>query len=210
MKITKIERKSKTRYTVEVDGSYYDILDEEILAKNGIRVGLEVDQALLEKMKRQAQVRRARERALYLLSYRDHSAKELYDKLCKNVSPAVAAKTVARMEEMGLLNDEEYARKLSQYYLNQKNWSVRKALFEMGRKGLDRETAQAALDECQVDPVEQITRLIQRKYSRFLGDFKGNQKVIAALARLGFQYSDIKTAISEYDDKEEEAQWQYE
>lgn len=210
MKITRIEKKSKTRYTVDVDGSYYYIFDEEILSRNGIQVGSEVDEALLDRLKAEAEERRARERALYLLSYRDHSRKELYDKLCKNVSARVAAKTVARLEEAGLLSDETYARKLAEYYLTQKNWSVRKAVFEMARKGVDRETAEAALYECEVDPKEQIRNLIEQKYYRSLGDFKGNQKVIAALMRLGFQYGDIKAVISEYDEEEEEDQWQYE
>lgn len=210
MRITGIEKKSKTRYTVEVDGDYFYIFDLEILQENHLKTGMEVDEAFLEDLKRQAEIRRARERAFYLLSYRDHSEKELYDKLCKNVSPEVAAMTVGKMVELHLLDDEAYAKKLAEYYLNGKLWSRRKALFEMSRKGISKELAQEVLSSWEGDPVEQILELIQRKYYRTVGDPKGNQKVVNALLRLGYSYSDIKTAMSEYEIEEEEDQWQYE
>lgn len=210
MKITGIEKKTKTRYTVEVDGEYFYIFDLEILQENHLKVGMEVEEAFLDDLKYQAQIRRARERAFYLLSYRDHSEKELYDKLCKNVSPEIAAMTVAKMVEMHLLNDDAYAQKLAEYYLNGKLWSYRKALFEMRQKGIPKEKAEEALSSCQSEPTDQIRELIQRKYYRVIGDPKGNQKVVNALLRLGFSYSDIKTVMSEYKMEEEEDQWQYE
>lgn len=209
MKITKIELKSGTRYTVDVDGAYFYIFDIEILQNNGLYVGKEVDESFLLELKQQAEERKARERAFYLLSYRDHSEKELYDKLRRNTTEEIAAKTVAKMVELHLLDDETYAEKLARYYLEQKMWSYRKSLFEMKRKGIERELAEDCLQACDVDPEEQIAKLIERKYYRTLGDPKGNQKVINALARLGFNYGDIKAVISQYEEEEEDS-WQYE
>lgn len=209
MKITNIERKSGSRYTVDIDGEYFYIFDLEIIRQNDLRVGKEVEEALLEDLKYQAELRKTRERAFYLLSYRDHSEKELYDKLCKNARPEIAAAIVAKMLDLKLLDDERYAQKLAEYYLCSKRWSYRKSLFELRKKGIASELAEQVLEALAVDPIEQISYLIDHKYYRYLGDFKGNQKVIHALARLGFQYDDIKTAISEYEVEDEE-QWQYE
>lgn len=50
---------------------------------NGLRVGFDDDEELLEDLREQAQKRKARERAFYLLEYRDHTRKELVDKLLK-------------------------------------------------------------------------------------------------------------------------------
>lgn len=213
MKITEIEKKSKTRYTVYVDGEYFYILDAEILTEHHVRVGMEVTEAFLEQLKAAAQLRRARERAFYLLSYRDHSEKELYQKLRRNVSDEAAAHTVAKMLELGLLNDERYAEKLADYYLNQKQWSEKKSLYEMRQKGIPDEVARLALEACEVQPEDQIRRLIDTKYARYLGDPKGNQKVINALLRLGFSYGDVRAAVREYLEQielEEEDEWQYE
>ncbi len=204
MKITSIEKKSGTRYNVDVDGEYFYILDIEIIAKNNLSVGKEVTYEQLEDLKLQAEKRRARERAYYLLSYRDHSGKELYDKLCKNVSSQIAAQTVANMVEQGFVNDEQYAKKLAAYFLKTKCVGQKKAFFEMRKRGLDTALIQEALNECDVDPTEQITKLIDKKYYRYLGDYKGNQKGIAALLRQGFSYDDIKSAIERYNIEIEE------
>ena len=200
MTITALEKTKGDRYTVYVDGEYWYILDLEILLQNHVRKDMEVDEEFLEDLLVQAERRRARERAYYLLGYRDHSAKELYDKLIKNARPEIAAEIVALMQEQGYINDEDYAGKLARYYLQSKRWGARKTLFEMTRRGIDRETAQLAIEECGVDYVEQIRQIIDRKYAQYLndGDYKGKQKVIAALTRLGYGYSDIKAAISEY------------
>lgn len=208
MKITKIEKKNSTRYTLYVDGEYFYIFDIEIITNNNLKVGLEVDINMLEDLKYQAQKRKARERAFHILSYRDHSKKELYDKLCKNTTDEIATEIVIKMEELGYINDENYAEKMAEFYLTYKNFSYRKSLFELKKKGIDEELARMCLDNCNVYPHDQIRKIIDKKYYRYLGDFKGNQKVINALARLGFSYSDIKEVIDEYD--LEEDVWQYE
>jgi regulatory protein len=213
MKITGIEKKSGTRYTLYVDGEYFYIFDLEILADYHVKEGMEVDDSFLQELKWKADERKAKERAFYLLSYRDHSEKELYDKLCKNVCAEIAAKTVAKMVELGLLNDENYAQKLARYYLEQKHWSYRKSLFEMKHKGISGELAEDALQSCEVSAYDQIMALVEQKYYRYLGDQKGNQKVMNALARLGFSYGDIRSVIQDYleeNDLGEEEEWQYE
>ena len=76
---------------------------------------------------------------------------------------------------------------------------------EMGKKGLDRQLAKESLKAVQADPAEQLEKIIQKRYAKKLGQGKeGRQKVFAALARLGFDYEDIKTALSEYNWEENE------
>jgi len=117
----------------------------------------------------------------------------------------IAAEAVAKCKEYGLLDDAAYAKKLAEYYLNRKLFSFRRALMEMGKKGLDRQLAKESLKAVQADPVEQLEKIIQKRYAKKLGQGKeGRQKVFAALARLGFDYEDIKTALSEYNWEENE------
>ena len=47
-----------------------------------------------------------------------------------------------------------------------------------------------------VDPVDSITEIINKSYLRKLREENGRDKVIAALARRGFSYSDIKSALN--------------
>ena len=86
MKITAISRVKGTRYKIDVDGEYWYILDAEIIAQFGFQPDCEVDEQTLLEARNTAGRRRARERALYLLTSRDHSAGELLEKLSRNVS----------------------------------------------------------------------------------------------------------------------------
>lgn len=209
MKITNIEKKTKTRYTLYVDDEYFYIFDVEIISNNNLKVGMEVSGDFLDDLKYQAELRKARERAFHLLSYKDHSKKELYDKLKRNTTEEIAKKVVKKMQSLGYINDENYAQKQAEYYIKYKNFSYKRSLFELKKKGIDDELARQCLDNVECDVYEQIKKIIDQKYYRYLGDFKGNRKVITALLRLGFSYSDIKQVISEYD-LEEDDLWQYE
>lgn len=198
MKITDIAKAKGERYTVFVDDEYWYILDLEIIMQNHLKIGIEVDEDILEDILIQAEHRKARERAYYLLGYRDHSKKELYDKLLASARPEIAADIINMVSEQGLLDDEKYAGKLARYYLQSKKWGAKKAYYEMLKKGIDKETINLALEECEVDFVTQIKEIIDKKYYDCLEDYKSKQKPIAALMRLGYDYGDIKAAISEY------------
>ena len=169
-----------------------------MIAINGIREGLECDEDFLEDVLLQAERRKARERAFYLLEYRDHTRKELVDKLRRSVSAEIAEETADRMEELGLLDDERYAEQVATFLLEQKKLGKRAALFKMQQKGFARDVAEEAIRLAYVDPREQLRDLIERRYARYLTDQKGVQKVTNALVRLGHNYADIKEIIREY------------
>lgn len=200
MEITEIEKVKGSRYKIFVDGEYWYIIDFELIYQNNLAVGTNVTQELLEQIKTQAQSRTARERALYLLGYRDHSSKELYDKLIKSVDKKIASQTVQKMIEINLIDDEKYAKKLVQYFFETKRFGTKKIVFELMQKGIDKELAQKVVFEYNEnnDNSELITELIEKKYARYLVDEKGKQKVINALLRLGHNFSDIKKALTKF------------
>lgn len=196
MVITDILKKQGTRYQIEVDGAYWAILDVEIIADFHLKKGMEINEELQAKVQRAADYRRGKERALYLLGYRDHCRKDLVDKLSKNIDRDLAEEIADKMEELGFLNDRKYAEKLARHLILVKKRGERRALQEMVLKGIDRETAVAAIS--LVEPDENLLQeLIRRKYLRYLGDEKGRNKVIAALIRLGHDYGDVVQAVDE-------------
>lgn len=200
MTITAIEKQQKNRYAVFADGELWGILDGKALLESELRTGQECSPARLQGILEQMERRQARERAYDLLGYRDHSCRELYDKLRRSVRPEIAAETVAHLQELGYLNDEAYARKLAAYFLENRKWGARRACLELERRGIERELARSAVASCEVDAVAQLRAVIERKYAARLetGDYRERQKVIAALARQGFGFDDIKTALREY------------
>ena len=198
MQITEIEKNKGSRYTIYVDGEYWYILDYELIVLNGLRVGTECDEEFLEELKEQAQRRKARERAFYLLEYRDHTRKELVTKLLKSVPSEIAEQTADRMEELGYLDDRKYAEKYAVLLIEQKKLSKQAALYKLQQKGIARALAEEVLEELEIDPCEQLRALIEQRYERYLVDRKGVQKTVNALMRLGYRYYDIKDVIGEY------------
>lgn len=196
MVITDIFKKQGTRYQIEVDGEYWTILDVEIVADFHLKKGMEVTEGLQAEVQWAAAYRRGKERALYLLGYRDHCRKELVDKLSKNLDRELAEEIADKMEELGFLDDRKYAEKLARHLILVKKRGERRALQEMVLKGIDRETAIEAISLVEPDK-NMLQELIERKYLRYLGDEKGRNKVIAALMRLGHDYGDVVQAVDE-------------
>ena len=147
--------------------------------------------------------RKAKQRALYLISYRDHSYKELYEKLEKTYKEQIATEISDKMVELGFIDDEKYARRLIQNYWNTKRFGIRRIKFELSKKGIDKYLIEDLIYEIDPDEaLDKIREVIERKYYRNLNDEKGVQRIIAALARMGHDYSDIRAVIRELTDDE--------
>ena len=194
MKITAIEPRRKQMCALFIDGEYVMNLDAQTLIENRFDVGREIDDDELKDIIDKSNERRAKEKALWLISYRSHSKKELFDKLKRGFDEASAQKAVDRMEELGLINDEEFAKLYARKLVNGKKMSVKAAEFELYRKGIDKITAEQVLGELEYDPQTQIIEFITKKYKN-IDDEKIKRRAVAALQRKGYSWEEIKQAI---------------
>lgn len=143
----------------------------------------------------------AKRRAMHLLAARDYGRKELYDKLMNNYSEETSLAVTEMMMEYGYIDDERYAKKLAKTYIEIRKYGKKRAALMMREKGLDRDIIDEALADYDSDTItSEIVELLRKKYMDrlFLVGLEGKkemQKVIAALARRGYSYSDIKTAL---------------
>ena len=199
MKITEIRPRRKGLSALFIDGEFAMALDTQTLLEQRIDVGKELDDEELHELITLSNERRAKEKALWLISYRSHSKKELRDKIRRTCDAEAADKAVERMEELGLVNDEYFARRYAEQLLYGKRLSKRAAFYELRRKGIDQATAEEALAELDVDVHEQIRALIEKKY-RNINDEKIRRRAVAALQRLGYGWEDIKAVLEEYAD----------
>ena len=180
---------------VFVDDASWAKIDNEILARNGVKVGISVDDEFLSKLKFDSDFKRAKDKALYLLSFRDYSKKELNDKLKKDYCSASVEKVVARMEELGFVNDEVFAKKYAKELLFNKHFSNRRAEFELSQKGIDKDTIYEVLSDLECDSVEQIQILVDKKYKTAYYDEKIKKRAVAFLQRHGYSWDDIKQVL---------------
>ena len=197
MKITDIRPRRKGLSAVYIDGEYALSLDTQALLEHRIDIGREFDDEELHDLIESSNERRAKEKALWLISYRSHSKKELRDKISRTCDRQSAEKAVERMEELGLVNDRDYAERCAQTLIFTKHMSKRGAAMELRRKGIESEIIDEVLDDIEVDEREQIQAVIERKYPK-IDDEKIRRRAVAALQRLGYGWEDIKAVIESF------------
>lgn len=198
MLITAIEPRKKGLSALYIDGEFAMKIDTETLISNKIDVATEIDDDTLHRIIELSDVKRAKNKALWLISYRDYSKKELTEKIKLSYPEKAAIQAVERMEELGLINDESYALRYASDLINLKHLSKSAAVIKLTQKGIDRSLASEIVDEFDVDPCEHIKTLIEKKYAKSLFDEKGRRRTVNALMRLGYHYSDIKSALNDY------------
>ena len=198
MEITAIEPRRKRLSQLYLDGEAAVKVDTETLLKAGWKPGMEISDEDLNQLLQESEARRAKEKALYLLEYRSHSKKELADKISRTTSREAAEAAVDKMEELGLVNDEDYGRQMAEYLLQKKGYGLRRARQELLQKGIDRELIEELLEELAPDPEEKLREIVERKYQNQLDDEKGYRRTVAALQRLGYGWEDIKTVLAEF------------
>ena len=173
--LTQISETKKGRYALFFDGEFAFSLDEGTFADAGLHKDDELEPWQIEELRKKSDTRRALDKAMDLLALRDHAAGELYDKLCRRFDPHSAAAAVARAGELGLLNDEDFARRRAAELLRKRK-SRREILMDLNKKGIDRDTAAAVVEDLggeEEDPdLASARALVQRQYAAKLAQGK--------------------------------------
>lgn len=205
MKITAAHGR-KNKIHISIDGEYLLTVDEDFWFSSGYISGDEIDDTELAAFKEAASSRIAFNSAMYSLDLRDHSVREMRMKLMRKYEPEAVESAIERLVELGLLNDERYAENFARELFEYKKYGKNRIKSELFRRGIDSDIINNVLDEIfeaeETDNVERIVDIINKKYYNKMIDEKSRQKVFAALMRLGYGYSDIRQAMSEFSDDE--------
>lgn len=182
-----------------LNDEYKITTDIDFWAENYIRDGTEIDEDEWQELVDKINYKKAVNKCFDLLSRRDHSVKELKTKLLRTVDEHNAQRAIDHMLELGYLDDEKYAQALLQHFIQNKNMSAAFIKKEMVKRGVPSDIIADVLDGVEIDNVAAVTELIEKKYLTKLRAENGRDKVIAALMRKGFTFSDIRTALEEFE-----------
>ncbi|MBA8802988.1 regulatory protein [Nocardioides ginsengisegetis] len=132
----------------------------------------------------------ARKILLDQLTGQARSRKELSDKLGKKGVPdEIATRLLDRFEEVGLVDDDAFARSWIASRQPGKGLARRALAQELRRKGIDDEVAKEALDEIDPADEESAARVLVRKKLRTLSrvdDTVATRRLVGLLARKGY------------------------
>jgi len=205
MKITaKSGRKDKMH--IYIDGEYLLTVDELFWFSCGLVSGDEINEEELTAFEEAAGSRRAFNSALNSLDYRDHSEKEIRAKLLRKHDADYVDEAVEKLIELDLVNDERYAENYARELFERKKFGKMRIKSELRAKGISADIANAAVEELfeeeEPDNVQRIVDIIGKRYYNRMNNEVGRKKVFSALQRMGYSFSDIREAMSEFSDDE--------
>ena len=197
---------------LSLDGEYIATVNADYWFTCGIKSGSEVTPQQLEELLAESARRKMMNKALDLLSMRDYSRRELSDKLVTKAWEKKEQKDMDlgslkqqasdicdRLEELGLLNEERFARSYVDELLRRKHLSKSGLKTALIQKGVQRDIIETVLEEVEVDPVEQVRELLATKFkNRDFSDEKQKTRTVNALRRLGYRYNEIQAAMGEW------------
>lgn len=135
------------------------------------------------------------QRAIGLLTRREHSRKELARKLTSRGVEAVEAEAaVDRLARDGWQDDARFAESLVRARVSSGQGPIR-IRAELATHGLDRDAVAAALDTCEGDWAERARDLVRRRYGAAIADDAAlRRKAADFLIRRGFDGDSVRAA----------------
>ncbi len=203
MKITAVEPSARTpdRWHISLDGAYAFSVDGTLLVSEGLYSGREVTEDEVRRWRQAAEEQRTFDAALAFLAARPRSRTEIRRRLLRpnpkrpSPAPETVERVLARLTEMGLVNDEEFA----SFWVEQRERFSPRAAYamtqELRQRGVSAEVATQA-----ADPERDLERALQagRQRARMLptDDYAAfRTKLGSFLQRRGFAYGVARDTV---------------
>ena len=197
MKVTKISQQVKqvNRYSVFVDESYSFSLSESSLLASGINKGQELSESQITDFKQLSLDDKVYGQALRYVAMRSHTNWEMQTYMeRKGAPPALIEKILNKLTDIGLLDDFKYAESYAKDRRLLRSSSRRKIISELKKKRVADSAIQAAVGSEPEDERSALRDMVVRK--RRQSQYQDDTRLMQYLARQGFNYGDIKNALS--------------
>lgn len=216
MKITSLSAQVRNpdRVNVSIDGQYRFSLDISQVVDLGVKVGRELDETELAELETESQFGKLYSRAVEYSLLRPHSILEVRDYLWRKTlvtkyknkkgefkekqgySPALAERVLQKLQQKGNIDDEKFARWWVENRNFTKGTSLRKLSAELRAKGVASEIIEHVVSDSDRSDSSELAKMIAKKRNKY----DDNQKLMAYLARQGFSYDDIRSALANESD----------
>lgn len=170
-----------------------------MLKERPYRGGVPFDRESFDVFLRERAYPFAMEKAVALLASRARTEKEIADALRQNAYPEqTVARVMARLHEAGYLDDEDFAGQWAASRAS-KGLGARRIRMELRQKGVDPDTIESAISA--VDEEERMDGAMKAAQKAARGKDLSlpaeRQKVLAALARRGYDFALARAALAQ-------------
>jgi regulatory protein len=190
----KAQRGAKDRVNIYLDGEFAFGL--ALIHALWLKTGQQLTDAEIAELQAADTLEKAKQRAIHLLNYRPRSVKEVRQRLKKaQVSAEATEEVIARLKDVGLLDDEAFSKTWVESRLRASPRGRRMIEWELRRKGVSPEQITAALED--VDDVTTALRAAEKRLPRLAGlDARERKRKLADfLARNGFGYDVVEETL---------------
>jgi regulatory protein len=201
-KITALKRQKRNvrRINVYLDGEYALALPEIEAAR--LRIGQWLDDSEIAALQEVDEVERAHQIALNLLSYRPRSSEEIRRNLNgKDFSQQAIETALQRLENVGLVDDLEFAR----YWVEQRrDFKPRGSAMlqhELRQKGISRQIIDQVLLTVDEESLADRAARAWLEGKRNLDPEDAKRKLHGYLVRRGFAYSVVRETLKRLEDR---------
>lgn len=197
------------RVNLYIDGEFALGVSLNTLAREGLAVGQQIDEAAWARLEATEQADKALQAGMRLIEVRPRSVAELRQRLRRKEFPAPAIDhALGRLTELGLLDDAAFSKA---WVDNRRAFSPRGSLAlrdELRRKGVARELIDAAIADADADAGEDaaaleaeraraLARAALRRYAHAPDRFSFQRRLGAYLQRRGFTFATIRPIVDE-------------
>ena len=203
-KITKIERQenNRQRLSIYLDGEFAFGLIDEIVLKHNINVNQTLQEDQIEDLLSEDEKKRAKQKAFSYLARRDHSEKELSDKLRrKGFREPIIIGLIEDLKQSQFINDGTFSRQFARNKIIQKPVGRRELAFSLKQKGISKDILEATLEEVylEYDEKELALRLANQKLKTIknIEPIKVKKRISDFLFRRGFNWEIVEQVFEE-------------
>ena len=200
MKITKLEKK-KRLYLMELDGQQTSYITEDTIVRFMLSKDKVISKEELTEIQDFAQFSYGKNLALYHLSFKARTEKEVREYLNKyDLDENITSQVIANLKEDNWINDRQYAYSI----INANQLSGDKGPYvlaqKLSQKGIAKATIEDILKDFDFSEVAQrVAEKLLKKYTGKLPTRALQDKIIQNLTNKGFSYSDAKNAFDDLD-----------
>lgn len=199
--VLRIDKQRSSYYEVTLEGHEAIQLHEDMIIEHRIIPGKHIEWDDIHRWTQQNEWRKGYHRTLRWLSRKSRSIKEVQMKLKEWEYPQQSIDTIVdKCIEDGYLDDEVFAKQLTQYRSRIQKKGRKWIEYELHQKGIIPEYIQIALEGIDKEQeFEQAEALAIKKWNQSKGEKKDIQKVGQYLLRRGFQSSIVNDIIYRLD-----------
>lgn len=201
------QHKNPNRVSVFIDGTFAFGMHVDLVVEFGLHKGKALDVEAQQEIVSADRVRAAREAAMGYLSYGARTEREVRQKLIRSgFDEHVAEDTVARLRELGYLDDAAYARSYVEARFRNRGYGPGRLRGDLLRRGIAAALIDAVLDDLteQEDMLEAARRHAEKRWPRLADEpdaRKRRKKLSDYLVRRGFSYDIACSIIDELENQ---------